>query len=416
MRFIFFFFIFLGVNSAFSEPIISLSKTSFDLGDIKEGRVVKNKLTIENKGDKDLVIETKVSCGCVKILGEKKFKILPYKKEDIHFSFDSTGYEGKVIHYIFVNSNDPMNKSLKVPISASVIRRPQDVLERFLSFNLSLIISSGLIDGLNPCAFTVLVFFISFLTFVGYTKKKMFMIGVSFILTVFITYILIGFGLFEFIRKLESFFFVSQWVSVLVSILAILLGVISLYDFFIYKKTKDFERIKLKLPVFVKEKIHDTIYKKTDIRRHKILTKDLRLLLSSVSCGFIVSLLESICTGQIYLPTIVYILKISPYRLQAFGYLLLYNLMFIFPLLFIFYLGLRGLDSKGFTNFARKNLGKVKLITAFIFFLLGVAIIVITQPVLFSKSSKLNLIIVEPKDCLTCKTDILYFLDKRIKV
>jgi len=392
--------------NCFAAPVISLSKSSFELGNIKEGTIVERSLVIENKGDEELFVEAKVSCGCVRILGKKRFRILPGEKEKIHFSFNSTGYQQKVTNYIYINSNDPQNKSLKIPVSAFIVRIPAEVIERFLSFNLIFYISAGLTDGINPCAFTVLVFFISFLTFAGYTKKKMFIVGFSFIFAVFITYILIGLGLFEFIRRLEVFSTLAQWIKILVALFAIILGVISLYDFFIYRKTKDFERIRLRLPLFFKKKIQEIIREKTDIRGDKFLAKDFRLLLSAFIAGFSISFLEFICTGQIYLPTIVYILKTTPYKLQAAGYLLLYNLMFIFPLIFILYLGIRGVTTEGFANFARKNLAKVKLATAFIFFILGISILVIAQPVSYSKYSKVDLIIIKPKDCLTCNTEL----------
>lgn len=410
----------LSFTSLYAQPSVWVSKSSVSLGDMKEGRIIKRDISIENRGDEDLTIEAKVSCGCVKILSKKNFSIPPGGKTKLHFSFNSTGYEGKVTHYIYIDSNDPVNKSLKIPISASVIRIPTEVIKRFKSLNLGIIVSSGLIDGINPCAFTVLVFFISFLAFVGYTKRKMAIVGVAFILAVFITYVLIGFGLFEFIRRIEAFLFISQWVSALVSVFAFILGAVSLYDFSIYRKTKDFERIKLKLPLFLKEKIQETIRQRTDIRRFKALAKDLRLLASAFVTGFTVSLLESICTGQIYVPTLVYILRISPHKLKAFGYLLLYNLMFIFPLIFIFYLGLRGLTSEGFANFARKNLGKIKLITAFLFFVLGIGILLISVPIfgLFGsskpESSKIDLVIIKAKECLVCNTDFFVNNLKRV--
>jgi len=57
-----------------------------------------------------------------------------------------------------------------------------------------------------------------------------------------------------------------------------------------------------------------------------------------------VSLLESLCTAQVYLPTIVFLTRALGMRMAAVAYLLLYNVMFILPLVGILamtYFGLR---------------------------------------------------------------------------
>ncbi|MBS3784969.1 MAG: thioredoxin family protein, partial [Anaerolineae bacterium] len=41
------------------------------------------------------------------------------------------------------------------------------IVERFRSFSLATVLVAGLVDGLNPCAFATLVFFISYLSFMG---------------------------------------------------------------------------------------------------------------------------------------------------------------------------------------------------------------------------------------------------------
>ena len=55
-------------------------------------------------------------------------------------------------------------------------------------------------------------------------------------------------------------------------------------------------------------------------------------------------------------------------RINALGYLVLYNLMFILPLVIILIAGLAGVGSEAFSRLMRKHLGTVKLLTAaFIF-------------------------------------------------
>ncbi len=64
---------------------------------------------------------------------------------------------------------------------------------------------AGLLDGINPCAFTTLIFLISYLRLAGKKGKQILFIGGSFTLAVFLTYFLVGLGAFRFIRMADSF-------------------------------------------------------------------------------------------------------------------------------------------------------------------------------------------------------------------
>jgi hypothetical protein len=221
----------------------------------------------------------------------------------------------------------------------------------------------------------------SFLAFVGYKRKQMFILGSFFILAVFITYLLIGFGLFEFFRQLEIFSFLAKVIYYLTAILALVLGVMSFYDYLVYKKTKDPESVSLKLPEIIKQRIHSAIRQKTDRRVDPSLAKGswLKLAFAALSCGFIVSILESVCTGQMYLPTIIYILGVEHLRFKALLFLALYNLMFILPLVIIFIMALWGMTSETFARIAKNHLAKIKIATSAIFLGLGLGLLFILK-------------------------------------
>jgi len=248
-----------------------------------------------------------------------------------------------------------------------------DLFGRFRAFKPAAIVGAGLIDGINPCAFTVIIFFISFLALQGYRKKELTVIGLTFILAVFLTYLLLGVGLFNFFYRLRSFWLVSWAVNIAVGIMAIVLGVLSVFDFIRIKKTGASDGAFLQLPHAVKNRIHSVIgmhYRKTNIEEAQKPHLS-RLILSALVTGFLVSLLEAICTGQVYLPTITFILKIAPLKIEAWGYLALYNLMFIAPLFVIFLFALWGATSEDFARFMRKHIGLIKILMAVLFFSLG---------------------------------------------
>jgi thiol-disulfide isomerase/thioredoxin len=247
-----------------------------------------------------------------------------------------------------------------------------DLVAHFKDFSPLVILGSGLVDGINPCAFTVIVFFISFLALQGYRKRELVAIGLSFIFSVFVTYSLIGLGIFNFLYRMKSFWVFVRVFNLSVGILSIVLGIFALYDLFKFIKTKNTEGLILQLPKAVKNRIHSVIglfYRKprgTSIDGERITLP--RLVLSALITGFLVSILEAVCTGQLYLPTIAFVLKSTPFKLQALTYLVAYNIMFILPLLVIFFLALLGVSSGQFAQFLKKNLAGIKVVMAVVFF------------------------------------------------
>lgn len=261
-----------------------------------------------------------------------------------------------------------------------VILPAVDLLSRFKSFKPEIIMGVGFIDGLNPCAFTVIVFFMSFMALQGYKKRELISIGLSFISAVFITYLLIGIGVFGFFYRFNHFWLLVRIINYSIGTFSIILGILTVYDFFKFMKTGQAEGMILQLPKGIKNQIHKVIglfgrvvNKSTNITSDR--RSSYRVILSALITGFLVSLLEAVCTGQTYLPTISFILKTSPLKLQAMGYLLLYNIMFVVPLFIIFIFAIFGVTSERFSRFFKKYLLVIKVLMAALFFGLGIFLI-----------------------------------------
>lgn len=282
----------------------------------------------------------------------------------------------------FLNGKGELKEKLKKFIAQSlnknILEKQQDLplidlVAHFKAFRPFAIIAAGLTDGINPCAFTVIVFFISFLSLQGYKKRELIIIGLVFILAVFITYLVLGVGLFGFLYRLKGFWFISRILNFAIGIFSILLGCLALYDFFKFKQTKETEGLLLQLPKAVKNRIHSIIglhYRKNEKESFK--PHIFKLALSAFITGVLISILEAVCTGQVYLPTITFVLKTTHLKLQALGYLLLYNLMFIAPLLIIFLFALWGVTSEQFSKILKKHLLSIKILMAILFFGLGI--------------------------------------------
>ena len=243
---------------------------------------------------------------------------------------------------------------------------PSEVLNRFESLGPGAVAIAGLIDGVNPCAFTTIVFFLSMLAYLKKTRREMLLVGTGFTVSMFIAYFLLGLGLLGTVKAFSVSHGLSNSLTWGVAILAFALAGWSLIDAARYVRTGDTKQVTLGLPKKVRDRIHKVI-------RTGLTTRG--LLIGSLSIGFLVSILESICTGQVYLPTIVFMTRAPGMQASAIGYLLLYNVMFIVPLLVILALTYFGVRSETLGNMFRKRLALAKFAMAGLFAGLGLIVL-----------------------------------------
>lgn len=266
-----------------------------------------------------------------------------------------------------------IRQALATPVAAPIaLEGPGvDLLERFRSFGAWAVFGAGLVDGFNPCAFTVIVFFISFLALMGYKRREMAVIGSAYIAAVYLTYLALGFGLFKALYGLKGFLLVSQMLYLLIGGLSFFLGYLALRDYALYRRTGSTDILALQLPGPVKKKIHAIVgsyYRKDKKSQARAMWG---LAASAFAVGFLISLLEAVCTGQLYLPTIIFVLKDVTLRAKALFYLVMYNLMFVLPLGIVLIFALFGATSQEFEGFAKKHMGLIKISMAVVFLALG---------------------------------------------
>jgi cytochrome c biogenesis protein CcdA len=234
----------------------------------------------------------------------------------------------------------------------------EEVKSTFDSFLIWEILIAGLLDGLNPCAFATLVFFIGMLKYTGTSKRDIAIVGIGFTSTVFTVYLLLGLGVFKLFQQLSVYGPISKIIYLLTIILLLVLAFLSLKDLWLFYKTGDTKSASLQLSKNQKRRIHSVI-------RKGLKTKN--LLFGAIGVGALVTLFEAGCTGQVYLPTIVLILMDAKEELfKAVLYLLFYNLMFILPLIAVFGFTYFGASSDRFVNWSTDNYALTRiLLTAF---------------------------------------------------
>ena len=237
-----------------------------------------------------------------------------------------------------------------------------EIVKRFNAFGTLAVAGAGLLDGINPCAFATIVFFISYMSLVGRGRKEMLVAGGAFAAAVFVTYLLLGMGLLKFLSFLNEFSVVAKCVYLLAAIGTFVLAFLSLYDAIKAKQGK-VKEITLQLPKSLKQRIHKVIREQT---------RTSGLIIGALVIGFAISALELVCTGQVYLPTITFVMGVEGMRTHALTYLILYNLMFIVPLLAVFGCVYWGTTSMQLGGVLQQHLMPVKLGTGLLLFGLGI--------------------------------------------
>ncbi|HIG96552.1 TPA: hypothetical protein HA249_06740 [Candidatus Woesearchaeota archaeon] len=220
-----------------------------------------------------------------------------------------------------------------------------------------LIVTAALLDSINPCVFGVLIFLIAFMKKAFRNPNKMLIGGLVYTTVVYLTYLLLGLGILKFTVSF-GFSRIFYWIAALIAIGA---GLLEIKDYFWYGKGFSLQlfpgtahRIKL-----ITQKI------KLSEKRHPAV-----MFLMAVMLGIFVVLVELPCTGAPYL-AILGLLSSPQYYVQGLTYLLVYNLVFILPLLIIIGLAYFGTSSKELEKWRKEHRGLMRLIIGLFLVALG---------------------------------------------
>ena len=211
---------------------------------------------------------------------------------------------------------------------------------------LGIVIAAALADSINPCVFGVLIFLLAYMVTVFKNKLKMLLAGLIYTTVVYVTYLLIGIGIFAFTQStgvVKPFY----WVAGSIAIIA---GLLEVKDYFWYG-----HGFSLQMIPGGAEKIKklSKIMKELETE-HPFLSLGVAALL-----GFVVVLFEFPCTGAPYL-AILALLSAGDYS-SGIPMLLLYNLIFILPLFVIIALVYLGHTSHKLEKWRKEHRGLMRL-------------------------------------------------------
>lgn len=185
--------------------------------------------------------------------------------------------------------------------------------------SLPLIVGAALIDSVNPCAIGMLILLLGYLMVYNKQPEKMFKTGLVYIITIFVTYFLVGLVFSHFVYLLlawKYYTIVSQIIKYGVIILIWAAALVNLKDVFWYNKGFSLHVPYSKTPLLIK------LIQKVSIP-------------ATIALGILVTLFELPCSLPLYVGAIMVMTSTFSY-LVAIGYLLLYNFIFVLPLLVIF--------------------------------------------------------------------------------
>ncbi|MGD0534911.1 MAG: cytochrome c biogenesis protein CcdA [Methanoregula sp.] len=221
----------------------------------------------------------------------------------------------------------------------------------FTTLTVPLVIFCAGIDSINPCAFSVLI--ILLLSIIALqSRRQVLMVGITYIAAVFCFYFLSGIGIFSFVHVSG----VSGIIATAAAVLAIILGLVNIVDA-AWKK----EGFILAIPESKKPVIERYI---------KTVTLPAAFVL-----GVLVGIFELPCTGGIYL-ALLSLMSNTLTLYQGIPYLLLYNFIFILPLILILLVVVFGIPPERVNSWRLENRRMLR-------FAIGLAMIFVGIIILF---------------------------------
>lgn len=236
---------------------------------------------------------------------------------------------------------------------------------RVARFTVPGIMLAGLLDSLNPCAISALIFFISVLSLARIRGRRLAVAGAAFIAASYATYFLLGFGLLGVLRSLTAFTAVKSAVDTIMIMILLVLAGVSLHDAWAFRRSGRPDDVRLQLPGRIKTRIHRLA--REGVRTH-------RLVVAALIIGSGVTVMESVCTGQVYVPALILMARTGRSLPRVVGLLGLYNLMFVMPLIAIFALVFKGLEMPALLAWSRHHVAPAKLMLAGLF--IGMALLI----------------------------------------
>lgn len=234
-------------------------------------------------------------------------------------------------------------------------------------FSVVAILLAGLVDGVNPCAFAVIVFLVSYLGLSRRGGRRAALVfGLLFNLGVFLCYFLIGLGLSALLDHLHGHRGIIRVVFAGMGGLCLVFAVFAIWDT-LRARREGAAAMRFGMPKSFHRVAHTLIRNQAG---RGVLG------LGTVLLGMVVSTIELVCTGQIYFPALV-LMNQAGRNARSLALLLAYNLAFIAPLVLVVLLAAYGVGSQQLAAWARRHAALTRALTAVLFLALAILLFVL---------------------------------------
>ena len=346
--------------SVFAAPRLIVPPEGVAFGDILAGEAAEKAIELRNVSSFPVLIsQVKGCCGADAALSTMRLE--PSSGATLKVSLKPT-IPGEFSKHVRILCDDPECPVVVIPVTGAAVEMPSTNISSQWTFLTVLL--AGLADGFNPCAFSIIIVLAGILAVGGRKRRARLLGGWSFCTASFLTYMAMGLGLMRVLRTLEGMRLFYDIVMTMLSIALFLLGFLSVRDAYRYRKEKVPSAIALQLPDKVKRLIR--VVAETSWKGQAVV-------ITGFGCGFLVTLLDSLCTGQIYVPVLALISReVEAWR--SFMFLTVYNLAFIAPLIVIFILAAKGAYSERMSRLSKRNVFPSKIAMGIVFVIFGVLV------------------------------------------
>lgn len=225
---------------------------------------------------------------------------------------------------------------------------------------IGVVVTTALLDAINPCAIGVLILMISVILSGGNSTRRLLVLGGAYIFAVFATYLIAGIGLLYFFSEIPIA--IAEYLSIAVGLLVILGGILEIKDFFWYGKGPS-----LQIPHYFAKKIQE-------------FSKSSKSIWGVMALGAFVAAVELPCTGGPYL-AIISVLK-ADFNVWSAVLLVVYNILFVSPLIVILFMVAGGTKVSSVAKFKEESKGTMRLSMGLLLIALGWLLILIASGVI----------------------------------
>ena len=348
-------------SSALAAPRLAIPPEGVDFGEIAAGEGAAKSIEVRNVSELPVAVaQVKGCCGADASLST--MLIAPSESATLTVALRPP-LPGGFSKDVRLLCDDPECPVVTIPVTGVAIEgKATSAASRF---TLPAILLAGIADGFNPCAFSIVIALAGILAVGGRQRRARMLGGWAFCLGSFLTYMAMGLGLMRALRALEGLRKVHDAVMLILALTLFVLSALSVRDAFRYRRARVPSVITLQLPDRVKKAIRAIA---------EASWRGPAVFVAGLGCGFLVTLLDSLCTGQVYVPVLA-LLSREPGAWRSLVLLALYNLAFIAPLVAVFMLAAKGADAARMSHWSKRNVFPSKLALGLVFAILGALII-----------------------------------------